>query len=158
LVIGVNGPNFGKVFCLPDDYEVIDNSLNDIKYNVDPKYTPDHLSIFDKEVFLARSLEGTEFTPGMVGLNNLKLTSFANVIIQLLSTVRPVRDHYLLEQTLTEPAKDLKHLLSCKFGELIRKVWNPLNFKGHVSPAEFIEAVSLASSGKFKCDMKPTEY
>lgn len=80
-MVGLSGPNFAKVFCIPDDYEVIDKSLNDIKYNLDPKFTPEHLELFDKDVLLARSLEGTEFTPGLVGLNNLKLTSFANVII-----------------------------------------------------------------------------
>jgi hypothetical protein len=38
-MIGISGPNFSKVFCLPDDYEVFDKSLDDIKYNLDPKYT-----------------------------------------------------------------------------------------------------------------------
>jgi len=33
-------------------------------------------------------------------------------------------------------------------------MWNPVNFKGHVSPAEFMESVSISSKGKFKCDMK----
>ena len=32
-----------------------------------------------------------------------------------------------------------------------------MNFKGHVSPVEFMEAVSVASSGKFKCDIKSSE-
>lgn len=44
-----------------------------------------------------------------------------------------------------------------KLGELLRKMWNPVNFKGHVSPAEFMEAVSLASNSKFKCDMKSSD-
>jgi len=38
-MIGISGPNFSKVFSLPDDYEVFDKSLDDIKYNLDPKYT-----------------------------------------------------------------------------------------------------------------------
>ena len=106
----MSGPNFGKVYCVPDDFEVIDKSLNDIKYNLDPKFTPEHLELFENEVLIARSLEGTEFTPGFVGLNNLKNTSFANVIIQLLSTVKPLRDFYLLEKTQTDTTKDLKQL------------------------------------------------
>jgi U4/U6.U5 tri-snRNP-associated protein 2 len=81
LVIGVSGPNFCKVFCLPDDYEVFDKSLNDIKYNLAPRYNPELLELFEKEVFIGRSLEGTEFIPGCVGLNNLKNTAFANVVI-----------------------------------------------------------------------------
>lgn len=81
LAIGVSGPNFGKVFCIPDDNEIHDKVLDDIKYNLEPKFTPEMLHLFDTEVLLGRSLEGTEFTPGVVGLNDLKNTSFANVII-----------------------------------------------------------------------------
>jgi U4/U6.U5 tri-snRNP-associated protein 2 len=33
---------------------------------------------------------------------------------------------------------------------LMRKIWNPKNFKGHVSPHELMQAVSLASEKKFK--------
>lgn len=32
-----------------------------------------------------------------------------------------------------------------RFGELIRKIWNPRNFKAHVSPHEMLQ-VSIASS------------
>lgn len=31
----------GRIHCLPDDYEVFDASLNDIKYNLNPIYTKD---------------------------------------------------------------------------------------------------------------------
>ena len=77
----MSGPNFGKVFCLPDDFEVIDKSLNDIKYNLDPRFTTELLELFESEEMLRRSLQGTDFTPGFVGLNNLKNTAFANVIV-----------------------------------------------------------------------------
>ena len=40
--------------------------------------------------------------PGCVGLNNLKLTDFANCVIQLLARVRPLRDFCLLRDD--EPA------------------------------------------------------
>lgn len=36
------------------------------------------------------------------------------------------------------------------FGELMRKIWNPKNFKGHVSPHEFLQAVSVESEKKYK--------
>jgi glycosyltransferase involved in cell wall biosynthesis len=35
------------------------------------------------------------------------------------------------------------------------KIWNPKNFKGHVAPHEFMEAVSLASNMRFKRDDRP---
>ena len=44
LMIGVSGPNFGKVFCLPDDYEVDDRSLVDVKYNLDPQFNAELLA------------------------------------------------------------------------------------------------------------------
>jgi len=42
-------------------------------------------------------LEGSQFMPGCVGLNNLKLTDFANSVIQLMARVKPLRDFCLLE-------------------------------------------------------------
>jgi len=44
----------------------------------------------------------------------------------------------------------LKGLLTQRFAELIRKIWNSKNFKGHVSPHEVLQAISLASKGQFK--------
>jgi U4/U6.U5 tri-snRNP-associated protein 2 len=117
----------------------------------------DNLSEFKIRLH-SRSLEGVQFTAGNVGLNDLKNTSFANVIIQLLSRVKPIRNHCLLEKTETEiGGKTPREVASLKLGELVRKLWNPVNFKGHVSPVEFIEAVSVASAGKFKCDIKSAD-
>ena len=33
----------GKVYCIPDDYEVLDRALEDIKYNLNPNYDPDQV-------------------------------------------------------------------------------------------------------------------
>ena len=41
-------------------------------------------------------------------------------------------------------------ILSKRFAELIRKIWNPKNFKGHVSPHELLQAFSLRSDKRFK--------
>lgn len=70
-----------RIYCLPDNYEVFDTSLNDIKYNLYPIYTKEILDKIDNEPFIARSLEGTEFYPGCLGMNNLKSTDFINVIL-----------------------------------------------------------------------------
>ena len=37
----------------------------------------------DSDVGWARGLDGTEFMPGLVGLNNMKANDYANVIIQV---------------------------------------------------------------------------
>lgn len=41
-------------------------------------------------------------------------------------------------------------LLVQRFGELMRKLWNPRNFKAHVSPHEMLQAVVLCSKKKFQ--------
>lgn len=64
----------------------------------------------------------------------------------------------MLDKTETDVgSKSARDDASAKLSELVRKMWNPFNFKGHVSPVEFIEAVSIASGGKFKCDIKSSE-
>lgn len=41
-------------------------------------------------------------------------------------------------------------LLVQRFGELMRKLWNPRNFKAHVSPHEMLQAVVLCSKKNFQ--------
>ena len=66
---------------LPDNYEVFDASLNDIKFNLKPVYNKELVAKLDKEKRIQRSLEGSEYLPGCIGLNNLKLTDFANCVV-----------------------------------------------------------------------------
>lgn len=48
---------------------------------------------------------------------------------------------------------ELKRTHNCnlvfRFAELVRKMWSSKNFKGHVSPHEVLQAVSLASEKRF---------
>ena len=37
-----------------------------------------------------------------------------------------------------------------RLGELFRKLWNPRNFKSHVSPHEMLQAVASTSKKRFK--------
>lgn len=62
-----------KFYCLPDNYEIIDASLNDILYVLNPTFTPElilRLATSSKE---ARAYDGTKYVPGVVGLNNIKV-------------------------------------------------------------------------------------
>ena len=45
-----------------------------------------------------------------------------------------------------------RELLVEKFSELVKKMWTPRNFKGHVSPHEALQAVAVASDKKFRID------
>jgi len=40
-------------------------------------------------------------------------------------------------------------MVTTRMAELIRKIWNPKNFKGHVSPHELLQAVILKSNKQF---------
>ncbi|CRG97560.1 U4/U6.U5 tri-snRNP-associated protein 2, putative [Plasmodium gallinaceum] len=139
-----------KTCCIPENYEIEDASLNDIKYFLKPIYTREQVEYLCFNPILGKSLDGADFLPGCVGLNNLKNTDYCNVIIQLLCTIIPVRNILLLHENKTNLAKNLIIVLS----ELIKKIYNPKNFKGVVSPHEFLQAVGIESKKNFKIGTK----
>jgi U4/U6.U5 tri-snRNP-associated protein 2 len=89
--------NDQKIYCLPDNYEVIDNSLNDIKFNLKPKFGKSDIESLDKnsKFIHCKALDGSEYIPGCIGLNNIKKTDYVNVIIQALSRVPSLRNFFL---------------------------------------------------------------
>ena len=65
-----------------------------------------------------------------------------NVILQALSHVQGLRNYFLDEanyRNIKRPPGDVSFVLVQRFGELIRKLWNPKNFKAHVSPHEMLQ-------------------
>ncbi|SBS88108.1 U4/U6.U5 tri-snRNP-associated protein 2, putative [Plasmodium ovale] len=139
-----------KTCCVPDNYEIEDASLNDIKYFLKPVYKRDEVEYLCHNLILGKSLDGADFFPGCVGLNNLKHTDYCNVIIQLLCCIIPIRNVLLLYENKQNIAKNLIIVLS----ELIKKIYNPKNFKGVVSPHEFLQAVGIESKKSFKIGTK----
>ena len=144
-----------KFYCLPDNYQIIDSSLSDITYVLKPIFSRKEIALLDSSTKNARAFDGTSYLPGMVGLNNIKANDYCNVILHALSHVSPIRNYFLLEQNYAEierqrPPGDNIFLLVQRFGELIRKLWNPRNFKAHVSPHEMLQAVVLCSKKKFQ--------
>lgn len=74
-------------------------------------------------------------------------------LLQALCHVTPLRDYFLREinyARVKRPPGDSSFLLVQRFGELMRKLWNPRNFKAHVSPHEMLQAVVLWSRKKFQ--------
>lgn len=55
-----------QVYCLPDLYEVIDRSLDDIRYVLNPTFTNAEVAALDKDVSWTRALDGAEYMPGLV--------------------------------------------------------------------------------------------
>ena len=80
----------GKVYCLPDNYEVEDHTLGDIRHVLNPLYTKEGITQLRK-VKWARTLDGQDYMPGQVGLNNMKHNDYANVIFQALARVDKLR-------------------------------------------------------------------
>lgn len=136
----------GKVFCIPDGYEVVDKSLEDIQYNLCPLFDQEEIEQMTTKVRYAKALDGTDYIPGCIGLNNICNSDYENVIIQCIAQVIPLRN-YLLGY---EPPKERKpDPVLTTLAELIRKMYNPRNFKGLVSPHEFYQAIGKATQKKF---------
>ncbi|TVY45295.1 putative mRNA-splicing protein [Lachnellula occidentalis] len=132
-----------KVYVLPEGYEVKNKSLEDIKFVSDPTYTKEQVMALDRDSQTAWTLLGKEYTPGFVGMNNIKENDYFNVIIQALAHVPPLRN-YLLQTSFVSSAELAKRL-----SILVRKIWNPRAFKSHVSPHELLQEISLKSNKKF---------
>nr|CDS26550.1 u4:u6.u5 tri snrnp associated protein 2 [Hymenolepis microstoma] len=144
-----------RFYCLPDNYEIVDGSLEDITYLLNPLFQKDVIKSLDTNLGMVRAYNGLTYYPGFVGVNNIKANDYCNVIIQLLSHISPLRDFFLRPENYQEQIKraaagDHMTLLVHRFGELIRKLWNPRNFKTHVSPHEFLQAVVLCSKKRFQ--------
>lgn len=152
-----------KFYCLPDNYEIVDSSLDDIKYVLKPTFTKDLVAKLDSSGDMSRAFDGTLYLPGIVGLNNIKANDYLNVILQALAFVTPIRTYFLREENygkIKRPPGDTMFPLVQRFGELIRKIWNPRNFKAHVSPHEMLQAVSSCSKKKFQFTVQgyPIEF
>lgn len=142
-----------KFYCLPDNYEIIDPSLSDIIYVLNPTFTPEMIKKLENSEKEVRAYCGTMYLPGIVGLNNIKANDYCNVILQALSHVSPIRNYFIDEANykgIKRPPGDIQFILVQRFGELIRKLWNPKNFKAHVSPHEMLQAVVLCSKKQFQ--------
>jgi len=135
-----------QIYCLPDGYEVIDASLADVKYNLHPKFRAADVPKLDGNTDFSHGLDGTDFLPGVVGLNNTKNTDWLNVVVQALIRIPIIRNFFILESNYA----NTKSLLVRRFGELVCKMWNGRSFKGHVSPHELLQAVAHLSNKKFR--------
>lgn len=85
------------------------------------------------------NVDGKEYIPGIVGINNLKGTDYANSIFQLLNTVKPFRELFLLKPSFENPLLD-------RFGLLYKKLWNWQQFKGSICPHDIMQAITEKSA------------
>ncbi|XP_019863948.1 PREDICTED: U4/U6.U5 tri-snRNP-associated protein 2-like [Amphimedon queenslandica] len=144
-----------QFYCLPDNYEIIDPSLEDIKHICRPTFTSQEIESLDKSAKWMKALDETKYLPGILGLNNIKANDYMNVILHTLAHITPFRDYFLNEDnylSITPPPGDQTFTLVHRLGELFRKLWNPryFLFRAHVSPHEMLQAVSSVSKKRFK--------
>ncbi|XP_057830466.1 uncharacterized protein LOC131041409 isoform X3 [Cryptomeria japonica] len=120
------------------------------------RFSRDQVEQLDINKQWSRALDGSDYLPGMVGLNNIKETDFVNVTIQSLMRVTPLRNFFLIPENYQNCKSPLVH----RFGELTRKIWHARNFKGQVSPHEFLQAVMVASKKRFRIGVQsdPVEF
>ena len=133
--------NNGSTFCLPDNYEVRDESLADIRFNLNPTFSKADL---EKLPVSALSLTGSEYHPGLIGLNQIKDASYLNSIVHAICAVEPVRDYFVLKMI-----QETTPRLTAAFSELLKKINNWQSFKGLTSPHELLQQVSVISKGEF---------
>ena len=120
---------------------------------MNPTFTPEQIALLEKNTKMSRAYDNTMYLPGIVGLNNIKANDYSNVVLQALVNVPPLRDYFLREQNYMNikiAPGDIMINLVRRFGELTRKLWNPRNFKAHVSPHEMLQAVVKCSKKKFQ--------
>ena len=133
-----------KVYVLPEGYEVKNQSLEDIKYVVDPQYTEAEVKKLDREAHESTDLSHKRYRPGFIGMNNIKSNDYLNVVVQALAHVPPIRNFFMLH-----PFPPNSPQLAVRFSTLVRKLWNPKAFRNHVSPHEILQEIAVRSSKRF---------
>ena len=134
-----------RIYCLPDNYEVGDSSLDDIVRALRPSFTPEQIDRLNFNTTLARDIFGVSYLPGFIGMNNLKQTDYINAVVHALAHVTPLRDFFLAPGNYERSKSQLVH----RFGELMRKIWSKDNYKSCVSPHELVQEVTVASKRRF---------
>lgn len=136
-----------RVYCLPDDYEIIDSSLDDIISALHPKFQPRCLPELDTHFFQLQLAGGHLRIRGAVGLDSMHGSNAANVILQLILRPRVIRNVLLLQNTLNcNPSNPLTHShLSDALAIVCRKMWASHAFRPHVAPHAFMQFLSAAA-------------
>ena len=137
----------GKMYCLPDGYEVVDSSLLDIRRCLHPSYTRQEVEALKHNKALARDIHGVAYLPGFIGLNRVVNPGGdgVNTVLHTLAHVEPLRDFFLLMPEDQQQGHETRPLLR-HFGELVRKMWSPHNFKSVLSPQELVGAMASAAA------------
>ena len=150
----------GTTWCLPDGYRICPEesnaTLKRIKDVLRPRYDEERVSELETGgPQWRRALDGTDFLVGVTGLNNIWQSNGRddgmNAVVQALARVGPLRRALLLreEDELNARRGHRQTSLFSALANLMKKMWNAKNFKGHSSQHEFLQAVRKQSKEMF---------
>lgn len=134
-----------RFWCLPDNYEILDPSLEDIRQAYSPVFTDKDIEGLDTQLKPRTDSSGVTFYPGFIGLNNLGYTDSITTVVQVLAHCKPFRNFWLRPELY----KHVRSPLVQRFGELVRRIWNPYSLRSTVSPQEFVNTLSIVSGRRF---------
>lgn len=135
-----------EVYVLPEGYKETSRDLDDIKSVANPVYEESQINRLDVDK-TSYTLTNKVYRPGYIGINNIKHSDYANVVVQLLSHTKPLRN-YLLLHPKSESA------IVSALSQISRRIWNPRAFKNHVSPHELVNLAEKLSQGKFSANFQ----
>ena len=84
------------IYCIPDMYQVVDGSLDDIRMNIQPGYNKPTINNLSDNLHRCRSLDGTSYIPGCIGLNYLSKNGYIAIACQLLNKITYLKNYLLL--------------------------------------------------------------
>jgi len=152
----------GRAFCLPENYEVFDKSLDDVRKVLFPRFTSEEVASLEKEAMWSKALDGSEFLVGVVGLNRVENARGVNPIVQSLARVEKLRARFLLSSSSSSlPGGDggssNNNNENDTLQSLCQRIWNKHNFRGHTSPDAFVrklrKQIKLANPEKLETDI-----
>ena len=139
----------GRAYSLPENVEILDKNLDDIRKVLFPKFTSEEIARLEKEATWSKALDGTEYLVGVVGLNRVENARGVNCVIQSLARVDKLRKYFLTTTTTTTTNDTLQ--------SLCQRIWNKHNFRGHTSPDSFVrklkKQIKLANPDKLETDV-----
>eukprot|EP01061_Rhynchopus_euleeides_P009231 TRINITY_DN18365_c0_g1_i1.p1 TRINITY_DN18365_c0_g1~~TRINITY_DN18365_c0_g1_i1.p1 ORF type:complete len:510 (+),score=195.40 TRINITY_DN18365_c0_g1_i1:53-1582(+) len=140
----------GQIWCLPDTYEVVDDSLSDIQHNLNPSYAAEEIEALLRESQRTRQSGDQKkfFRVGYVGLNNVKDTQCLNAVMQALLHIPPLVRHYMRSLTYSKEVK--RTPLRDAFADLFKRVWNPHSVFGQVAPRGLVDLLLEQSAVPWK--------
>ena len=141
----------GRAYSLPENVEILDKSLDDIRKVLFPKFTSEEIARLEKEATWSKALDGTEYLVGVVGLNRVENARGVNCVIQSLARVDKLRKYFLMTTTTTTTTTN------DTLQSLCQRIWNKHNFRGHTSPDSFVrklkKQIKLANPDKLETDV-----